>query len=129
MFNAVTGASSRHNKALRDVGDWAATVQKFLMTYDLYGNASFTVLLENVGNAKFDLTGLAYNGRPLINAAAKIKGSEISDLITGVITGIENLRRFLINPEMQTDKVNDSVYYLRVAYEKLQETINNTDYL
>ena len=129
MFNMVTGASGRHNKALRDIDEWAATVQKFLTTYDLYGNANFTVLLENVGNAKFDLTGLAYNGRPLVNEAKKIKGTDIADMLSDVITGIESLRRFLINPEMQSDNVNDSVDNLRVTYEKLQEAIDNTDYL
>jgi hypothetical protein len=87
------------------------------------------VLLENVGNAKFDLTGLAYNGRPLVNVAAKIKGADVASMLTDVITGLESLRRFLINPEMQTDKVIDSADNLRVTYEKLQETIDNTDYL
>ena len=129
MFNMVTGASGRHNKALREVNDWAATVQKFLNTYELYGSSSYTVLLDNVGSAKFDLTGIAYNGRPIIEIAKKIKGADVSQLITDVITGVENLRRLLIHPNKQEEKVDDSVDNLRVTYEKLQDTISHIDFM
>lgn len=129
MFNVVTGASGRHNKALRDVEEWAASVQKFLTTYDLYGNSSYAVLLDNVGSAKFDLTGIAYNGRPLINTARKIKGTDMESVVSDVITGMENLRRLLIEPYKQEETVDDSVHYLRIAYEKLRDTISQLDYL
>ena len=123
----VTGASGRHNKALRDVNDWAATVQKFLNTYELYGSSSYTALLDNVGSAKFDLTGIAYNGRPVIDIAKKIKGADMPAIITDVINSLENLRRFLIHPDKQEEKVDDSVDNLRTSYEKLQDTISHID--
>lgn len=129
MFNVVTGASGRHNKALREVAEWADSVQKFLTRYDLYGNSSYGVLMENVGSAKFDLTGIAYNGRPLINTARKIKGADMPSIVTDVITGVDNLRRFLIHPDKQEEKVDDSVDFLRIAYEKLRDTISQLDYL
>jgi hypothetical protein len=128
-FNVVTGVSGRHNKALREVDEWAATVQKFLTTYDLYGNSSYDVLLENVGTAKFDLTGIAYNGRPLIDTAKKIKGTDMPSLISEVITCVENLRRFLIHPDNQEEKVDSSVDNLRAAYEKIKEAISQLEYL
>jgi hypothetical protein len=127
IFNVVTGASGRHNKALRDVNDWAATVQKFLNTYELYGSSSYTALLDNVGSAKFDLTGIAYNGRPVIDIAKKIKGADMPAIITDVINSLENLRRFLIHPDKQEEKVDDSVDNLRTSYEKLQDTISHID--
>ena len=129
MFNVVTGASGRHNKALRDVNDWAATVQKFLNTYEIFGSSSYTMLLDNVGSAKFDLTGIAYNGRPVIDIAKKIKGADVPQMITDVIASVENLRRFLIHPDKQEEKVDDSVDNLRTSYEKLQETISQIDFL
>jgi hypothetical protein len=129
MFNVVTGASGRHNKALREVNDWAATVQKFLNTYELFGSSSYTALLDNVGSAKFDLTGIAYNGRPVIDIARKIKGADVAQMISDVIASVENLRRFLIHPDKQEEKVDDSVDNLRASYEKLQETISQIDLL
>ena len=124
MFNVVTGASGRHNKALHEVDDWAATVQKFLNTYELFGSPSYTLLMDNVGSAKFDLTGIAYNGRPVIDTARKIKGSDVSAMVSEIIAGVETLRRFLIHPDKQEEKVNDSVNSLRASYEKLKETIS-----
>jgi len=129
MFNVVTGASGRHNKALREVIDWAAAVQKFLTTFELYGNSNYSVLLDNVGNAKFDLTGIGYNGRPLVSVASKIKGADVSSMISDVINGVETLRRFLIHPDKQEEKVDDSVDNLRVAYEKLRDTLDSLEYM
>jgi len=129
MFNVVTGASGRHNKALREVNDWAATVQKFLNTYELYGNTSYIKLLDTVGSAKFDLTGIAYNGRPIIETSRKIKGADVSTMVSEVITGVEILRRYLIHPDKQEEKVDDSVDSLRASYEKLQDTLSQMDLL
>lgn len=129
MFNVVTGASGRHNKALREVIDWAAAVQKFLTTFELYGNSNYSVLLDNVGNAKFDLTGIGYNGRPLVSVASKIKGADVSSMISDVINGVETLRRFLIHPDKQEEKVDDSVDNLRLAYEKLRDTLDSLEYM
>ena len=123
IFNVLTGASSRHNRALREVSEWAATVQKFLNGYDLYGKTTPEVLIDKIGEAKIDLTSIAYNGRPLMDTAKKMKGPDISPLVSNIITSVENLRRFLIKPTVQSEKVTDSIKNLRSSYEKLRDTL------
>ncbi len=129
MFHSLTGASKRHNKALRDTEEWATIVQKFLNTYDLFGTSSYDVLLDKVGEAKIDLTTITYNGRPLTGKTKNIRGGEITPLVSEVLSSAENLRRFLINPQLQSEKVDESVRNLRSSYEKLQETLSGIEYM
>ena len=127
MLNVLSGTTARHNKTLREVRDWTGTVQKFLSSYDLYGSTDYSTLLGNIGDAKFDLTALAYNGRPLITKAGRIKGQEIEPLIIEIITSVENLRRYLIHPSLQSEKVSNTVLNLRSSYENLQETLTTIE--
>ncbi len=119
----LSGITTRHNKALREVNEWAGAIQKFLTTYDLYGSPDGNRLLENTGNAKFDLTAIAYKGRPLINRARRIKGKEISPLVSEILTGVENLRKILINPTLQGETASNTITNLLASHEKLRQTI------
>jgi len=119
-LNLLSGATTRHNKALREVSEWSETIQKFITVYYLYGGSSFSLLLENIGHAKFDLTAIAYKGRPLINRAMKIKGDKISPLVSEILNSVENLRRHLLNPSLQNKKINETIINLRSSHEKLK---------
>jgi len=127
MFNALTGASGRHNKALRVISDWLATVQKFLTGYSLYGNYDLDTLLQKRGDAKFDLTNMAYNGRPLVATAKNIKGADLTPLMQDIITYIEEIRRYLIDPSLQGDKIRESALNLRGTFEKLQDALSSVE--
>ena len=128
FFNAFTGASGRHNKALRDLADWAETIQKFINAYDLYGSPGLERLLDDAGDAKFDLTGLAYNGRPLVKQAADVKDDEdMPQLVQDIITGVEGTRRYLINPKLQEHRLQEAAGNLVSSYEKLCETLGRIE--
>jgi hypothetical protein len=128
MLHLLTGVSTRHNRAIRDVNEWLATIKKFLNIYDLYGSANFNLLFENAGKAKFDLTAIAYKARPLIKESKNIKGKQISPLILEIYTSIEDLRRTLINPSLYNEELTEVVLSLRLSFEKLQDTLSDTEY-
>jgi hypothetical protein len=128
-LNVLTGASTRHNKALREINDWTEAIQSVLTSYDLYGNSGPDTLLSKSGQAKFDLTSLSYKGRPLIERAGKIKGPEITKLIHDVVDCVESLRRLMIHPSLQMERVKQGTVNLRSSYEKLHDALATIEYL
>ena len=129
MFNALTGTSARHNKALREVKDWAGIVQKFLTRYDLSVESDFSRLLGDVGDAKFDLTSIVYKSRPLVKTSRKIKGQDISPLVSGIHDSTEILRRVLIDPSLQSEKISQAVTNLCSSFEKLQGALAEIEFM
>jgi len=99
-MKVIAGVSTQHNRALRDVRDWAVTIREFLYVYNI-----------------------TYKGRPLIKAARKIKGKEISPLIVKLDDSLENFRRVLINPTLRSTKLNEAVLGLRMSFDELQDTL------
>ena len=127
--NLLTGKSSRHNKSLRNLHDWSATVQKFLSDYQLYGRADAGLLLEDAGKAKFDLTALAYNSRNLKSQVKNIKNSQISSLFEEVVNQIETMRRTLINPALRESKLHGVVSEMKIAFEKMHDILSTIEYM
>ena len=123
-MNALTGKTGRQIKALDTIVQWASAVQTFLTCYDLYGGNGLGTLLEKRGEAKVDLIGMAYNGRTLVDTAKAFKKTELPALVEVVITGVEAIRRYLIDPKLQEAHLNQAVLNLRVDYERLQAEIN-----
>jgi hypothetical protein len=128
MLNYLTGISKRHNRALRDVRDWAATVQRFLTRYDLYGSPNFDSLFKDINEAKLDLTTIAYRARTLIKTGNDVKGQKISPLMVSLVTNVENLRRALINPSLHETRLGEDILSLLMSFEKLQETLSDVEY-
>lgn len=128
-MKVIAGVSTQHNRALRDIKDWAITIQEFLYVYNLYGNYSLKSLSQRIGDLKFDLIAITYKGRPLIKAARKIKGKDVAPLIVKLDDSLENFRRVLINPALQGTKLNEAVLGLRMSFEELQDTLTDLDYM
>ncbi len=122
-FNLFTGKTGRQAKAFRALSDWSATVHKFLTTYDLYGSHSLDTLLAKVGQAKFELVGITYTGRSMIDQSKVFKGTNIPDNVEVIVGGAEALRRYLIDPELRNEALNKAVTDLRVDYENLREAM------
>jgi hypothetical protein len=129
LLNWLTGRSLRHNRALRHVRDWAATVQKFLSEYQLYGNSNIDFLLGNSRKANFDLIAMAHKGNILIKPASKIRNTRVSPLLTEVVDEIENMRRALMNPDIRGTRLPEVISRLRISFEKLQEKLSAIEYI
>ena len=128
-FNLLTGRTSRHNRTLRLIKDWAAKVQELLTTYELCDTTDFKKLLGNTGDAKFDFTSVSYNGRPLINKSAVIKGSEISRLLADIVDATDSIRRYLMNPAMQIERLGKGVHNLCLSFEFLRDVLSRTEFM
>ena len=122
--DALTGKRGRQNKAIDAVSEWSAAVQTFLTRYDLYGSGELVTLLDKCGDAKFDLTGIIYNGREMVQTARAFKKTDLPELVEVVVNGAESIRRYLINPSLQESHLKQAVLNVRVDYERLQSEIN-----
>jgi hypothetical protein len=130
MFNRLTGAAARHNQALSDVRDWAVTVEKFLVGYGLMDeSAGLDLLLGNGGDAKFDLTGLSYTGRRLALRSGDIRHKKVPPLVADIINDVESIRRYLMNPSLQSEKLAETATALRSSFRTLQDTLAEIEYL
>lgn len=129
VLNSLTGRSSRHNRALRNIRDWVATVQKFLSEYQLYGNSNIDFLLKNTRKANFDLIAMAHKGNILIKPASKIRDAQVSPRLTKVVDEIENMRRALMSPTLRSTKLPEVISRFLVSFEKLQEKLSVIEYI
>jgi hypothetical protein len=130
ILNRLTGAAARHNRALDEVNEWSEKVGKFLGAFGLAKNkAGLGGLLENCGDAKFDLTGIAYSGRGLPARASDIKDKSVSPLVAAIVDNVENIRRYLMNPEFQSENLAKAVGDLRASFRKLHGILKKTSFL
>jgi len=128
-FNLLSGRTGRYNRTLRIIKEWSAKVQALLETYELYEGSDFKKLLKNTGEAKFDLTAIAYNGRPLVARAVKIKDKEILKSIADLVDEVESIRRYLMNPSIQVERLGQGIHNLRSSFELLQNALSKTEYM
>lgn len=119
----------RHNRTLRVVNDWTETVNKFLKKYGLYENPGIEELLVNSGDVKFELTEIVYKGHPLIDQAGKLRSKHISPMISATIENGEDIRRYLINPALQKDRLDQAVQNFLLSTETLRNALDKIEYL
>jgi hypothetical protein len=129
LWNFLSGKSARHNRALRHVRDWSATVPKFLSDYRLSAGADMAFLLENTRQANFDLIAMTHKGNELVKPAAQIKGAPVSPLLTKVVDEIENMRRAMMSPVLRSQRLPEVVTRLRASSEKLQEKLASLEFM
>ncbi len=130
IYNRLTGAAARHNRALREVRDWVAALEKFLVAYKmLKGKSGVAGLLENPGDAKFDLTGIVHKGRGLVETARDVKDKKVAPLVAGIVENAESLRRYLMNPVLQKEKMAEAAAELRDYFNALSGALGEINYL
>ena len=128
-FNSLIGRSGRHNKALRDITDLLAEIQRFYSIYNLQEESSkFESLLSKIGDAKFDLTNLAYHTRPMIKSSKDIKGEKFSPIIDEILSELENLRRALMNPALRKTHLRKTVSELHKSVTNLRDKLSEIEY-
>jgi hypothetical protein len=130
IYSRLTGAAARHNRALKEVRDWEAKVEKFLVAYRLLkGKAGMAGLLENPGDAKFDLTGIVHKGRGMVETAWDVKDKRIEPLVAGLVENMEVMRRYLMSPSLQKENLAGAVVELRDYFAALQGALAEISYL
>ncbi len=129
LFRRLSGANKRHNRALRAVKDWTETVSQFFKKYGLDENAGTDDLLANSGDVKFELTEIVYKGRLVVARAGKLRNKQVAPMISGMIDSMESIRRYLINPALQIERLNQGITNLRLSLETLQKTLAEIQYL
>ncbi len=125
----LTGVTTRYNQALREVNDWADMLNRFIKTYRLDKKAGLEYILENSGDAKFDLTSIATKGRIMIVTAGKIKKKQVPSMIAGIVDSVEGIRRYLINPALQKERLSQGLSSLRSKTEELKKALAEIGYL
>jgi hypothetical protein len=131
IYNRLTGAAGRHNRALREVTDWEESVEKFLVAYKLLkGKSAAAGLMENSGDAKFDITGLLHKGRVMVVTARDVKDKRVAPLVAGIVEAMDGIRRSMMSPAMQKEKLAGAlVVELRENFEALRGALAEISYL
>jgi len=126
IFDSVTGRAKRHNKALRDVLDWSTTIKDFLTKYSIEERYNLDLLLEHIGEVKFDLTNITYKARPIIPISKNIKGTKLSSLIEEIVSNLEEFRRLLISPHVNRTRLEPMLPKIYELFKNLQGAILET---
>jgi hypothetical protein len=130
IFNRMTGAAARHNRALGEVKDWAAVVERFLVGYGLIEDGGdLGLMLGNSGDAKFDLTGIAYTGRGLVARSREVKDKRVAPLLAVMVNNVENIRRYLMTPSIQEENLIEKVAELRASFQTLHAVLAEIEYM
>lgn len=128
-FNSLIGRSGRHNKALRDITDLLAEIQRFYSIYNLQEESpKFESLLANIGYAKLDLTNLAYHTRPTIKTSKDIKGEKLSPIIDEILNELEDLRRALMDPALRKTHLRKAISELHKSVNNLRDKLSEIEY-
>jgi hypothetical protein len=130
IFNRMTGVAARHNRALGEVKDWASVVERFLVGYGLMEDGSdLGLMLGNSGDAKFDLTGIAYTGRGLTARSGEIRDKRVAPLLAVMVNNVENIRRYLMTPSIQAENLAEKVAELRASFQTFRAVLAEIEYM
>jgi hypothetical protein len=129
ILKRLAGVTARHNRALRAVNDWTGTVVQFFQKYQLSEDTGTDKLLANSGDAKFELTAIVHQGRLMADMAGKIRHKQVPRMIIEIVDSVESIRRYLINPKLQKDRLSRAIVVLRSSLEELQKLLAEVEYL
>ena len=129
LFDSLTGRANRHNRALRDVLDWSTTIHDFLSKYDAEKRHNLDLILEHIGEAKFDLTNITYKARGIIPIVKDIKGKKMSALVDEIVGNLEEFRILLIRPDINRTRLEPMLARVCELFENLQGSILETEYM
>ena len=129
LINLFTRRNERHNHALREITDLSGTIENFLAKYKLQEKSSdLRLISENIGQAKIDVTTIAYKTRTRIKIAKDIKGKDLPPLLEEVHSDLEMFKRALFNPTLGKAVLRDVVSKLRESSKQLISVVSNIDY-
>jgi hypothetical protein len=121
IFNRLSGAMARRNRALRHTNDFTEAIVKFYTSYDQYENVDVNMFLEKSSEIKFDISVLIHSGRSVAKLAGSIKNKPAILLIDEMVENLGNIRRYLFSPSAQKDKLRQALIKLRTNNEELKK--------
>jgi hypothetical protein len=124
--NVLTGAATRHNRALREIGDLLQELNNFLAEY----NAPEKVF-ENVVKARVDISTLMYKirkGEEIFKHIKDIKGKRVTPLITEVYNNLENVRVDVYNLKKGKVVLHKSLSNLNASVQTLTKAISDIEF-
>ena len=122
-FKQLTGITARRVRALRQVGDWADEVKKFVESYDISENVQVENILGKSGDIKFELTVLSYKGRMLSGQAGCLKNKQTEKIIIDTVDILEKIRRYLFSPALQKERMRKALIDLAESSVALQKAL------
>jgi len=126
-FNLLTGRSRRHNKSLREVTEWLSNLQRILTEFDLHEEGfALDTMLENIGKVRLELIRITYRSHEIIKISRKIKGVNV--IVNEIIDQLENFRRYLDYPELNSSKLIDTISEVRNYIFQLEDVISEIEY-
>ena len=129
FFDSLTGRARRHNRALRDVLDWSTTIHDFLSKYDAERSHKLDLILEHIGEVKFDLTNITYKARGIIPIVRDIKGKKMSAIVEEIVGNLEEFRILLIRPNINRTRLEPMLVRVCELFNNLQDAILETEYI
>ncbi len=126
-FNSLTGRSRRHNKSLRDVTEWASTLQEILTEFDLYEeDFDLDTMLENIGKVRLELIRITYRSHEIIQISRKVKGVNV--IVNKIIGQLEDFRRYLDYPDLNRSKLIKAISEVQNSISQLKDVISEIEY-
>ncbi len=124
-----TRRDERHNRALSEIRDLSVSIKEFFVKYSLQEKKpDFRLILESIGQAKIDVTTIAYRTRTRIKIAKDIKGRDLPPLLEEVHSDLEMVKRALFNPTLANTVLSEVVSKLHKSFKQLINEVSNVDY-
>ena len=129
LINLFTRRDERHNRALSEIRDLSVAIEEFFVKYRLQEEKpDFRLILQNIGQAKIDVTTIAYKTRTGIKIAKDIKGKDLPPLLEEVHSDLEMVKRALFNPKLANTVLSEVVSKLHKSFKQLINEVSNVDY-
>jgi hypothetical protein len=122
LINLFTRRNKWHNHVLNEMRDLSKAIEEFLVKYNLQEKQfDSKFILESIGQARIDVTTVAYKTLTRIKIVKGIKSKNLPTLLEEVHNNLEMLKRALFNPTLGNAAVDEVVPKL---YESSTQLIN-----
>ena len=123
VLNALTGATTRHNRVLVEMTDLLKALEEFVSKY---GNPED--VFNNIGEARVDITAIMYNIRKRRRIPASISRERIRPLVREIYDDLEQVRVDIFNLKKGKFSLSEDLSKLNTAFQALAGAVSNLEY-
>jgi hypothetical protein len=131
LFDILIDAFVRkkHNRALRDILDLQRSIEEFLTKYHLQEKGTdFRLVLENIGQARIDITEIAHLAGKTVGTAKNVQGKHLGPLLEQVSSDLEDLKRGLFTKTVRGSSLAEWLTRLPNSLENLLGAVSVVEY-